>query len=188
MYRDTSIKDKSRQWKSKDRFRESDLERVTWKDLAKEYGVRYHRQINVDAFSAAFGGNWPRFMLGPEEGTLDSPLLEKLGNILSGHTTDSRWLFEYYLVATFDIQSDELFVGGQSDLPTANDQAKCGAGPTYWWPADRAWCVCSDYDLAFTVVGTTRAALADLANSDDLEGFEMRLTDRIDYKSYTQRD
>lgn len=25
--------------------------------------------------------------------------------------------------------------------------------PEYWWPTDCSWCLCSDYDLMFTVVG-----------------------------------
>ena len=115
-------------------------------------------------------------------------MLEKLGQLLSKHASTSPWYFEYFFVATKDVLSDELYVGEPSDLSTANEQTSSVAGPTYWWPADRAWCVCTDYDLPFTVVASMRAACEDIAGAEDFEGFEMASSDRVDYESYTQHD
>ena len=185
IYRDESIDDKRRPWRVRDAFSNSDLAQITWRALADEYGVPYHRQISANAFTRVFAGRWPRYLVAPDEGTLDSPLLETLGQILSKHTSSSRWYFEYFIDATGELSSDEIYVGNPSDLATANDQAGCGAGPTYWWPADRAWCVCTDYDLSFTVVASTRTAYQDIVDTDTFEAVEMQRSDRIDDESHT---
>jgi hypothetical protein len=187
LYQDVSIDDRSRAWAAGDKFRVSDLVRTTWKQVASEHGVPYHRLINPDAFTKAFGGTWPRYLLGPDEGTLDADLLKQLGHVMSKQTSSNRWYFEYFIVATADIESDELYVGDDSDLLTANEQAGCRAGPTYWWPDDRAWVVCSDYDLAFTVVAASQAAVQELARTHDFEGFQMHISDRIDHRSQEEQ-
>ena len=52
--------------------------------------------------------------------------------------------------------------------------------PEYWWPPNRAWCVCSDYDLMFTVVGGSRHLISALLKSDVLECLEVTPQTRID--------
>ena len=45
--------------------------------------------------------------------------------------------------------------------------AQGGQSPNLWWPDDRAWCVATEIDLAWTYVGGTTALIRDvLANSD----------------------
>ena len=52
--------------------------------------------------------------------------------------------------------------------------------PEYWWPADRSWCVCSDYDLMFTVVGGSRDLISRLSEDDVLECIAVMPSTRID--------
>ena len=188
MYRDTSVADESRKWRREDKFRDRDLVRITWKELAKKFGVPYHRQINPHAFGRTLEGGWPRYIVSASEGELDAPYLARLGQVLSRHTSSTCWYFEYFQVATEFILTDELYVGELSDLASANEHAHCRSGPTYWWPEDRAWCVCTDYDLSFTVVGSTAVAQKDLEDMEDIEGFAMRVSDRIDYRSHLEHD
>jgi hypothetical protein len=53
--------------------------------------------------------------------------------------------------------------------------------PEYWWPPNNDWCVCSDYDLKFTVVGGSRELIANLLKNDVLECLEVQSHTRIDY-------
>ena len=184
MYRDTSVSDTTRTWRNNDRIIDRNLERVSWRDVANKYSVPYHRQINSYAYTAAFGGKWPRYLVAADEGTLDRVLLSAVSDVLARYTSSTKWYCEYFLVATKELRSDELYVGTKFDLMSANEQTGCSAGPEYWWPEDRAWCVCTDYDLDFTIVGSSRKAAEDIANTSGIEGFEMDISDRIDYRSH----
>lgn len=35
-------------------------------------------------------------------------------------------------------------------------------GPNLWWPEDRAWCVASEIDLDYTLVGGTEELIGEL--------------------------
>jgi hypothetical protein len=41
--------------------------------------------------------------------------------------------------------------------------------PNLWWPDDRAWCVASEIDLAWTYVGGTEALINDILANSQLE-------------------
>lgn len=38
-------------------------------------------------------------------------------------------------------------------------------GPNLWWPDDRSWCVASEIDLDYTLIGGSRALCAELTRS-----------------------
>ena len=55
-----------------------------------------------------------------------------------------------------------------------------GDGPSFWWPADRAWFVSTDIDISSTYVGGS-AELAERLLADELlEVFPAELDDPID--------
>jgi hypothetical protein len=41
--------------------------------------------------------------------------------------------------------------------------------PTLWWPADRAWCVATDYEMDTTFVGATANCVAALLDDERLD-------------------
>jgi hypothetical protein len=51
--------------------------------------------------------------------------------------------------------------------------------PNLWCPADRAWCVASDIDLASTYLGGTRALVEEVLGDRRLEAVPARLTDPV---------
>jgi hypothetical protein len=53
----------------------------------------------------------------------------------------------------------------------------------YWWPESRNWCVCSDYDLPFTVVGGPQNFIDQILASNILEAVVVTPQTRIDYKT-----
>jgi len=53
--------------------------------------------------------------------------------------------------------------------------------PTYWWPADRAWCVCTDNDLTFTLIGGSASLIGALLADDVLECIQVEASSRVGY-------
>ena len=54
--------------------------------------------------------------------------------------------------------------------------------PTYWWPKDRSWCLCTDWDLIFTLVGGSTELTDAIVNDDFLESVIVSRDSRVDYK------
>lgn len=52
--------------------------------------------------------------------------------------------------------------------------------PEYWWPADHSWCVCSDYDLTFTIVAGSQELVSRVLNDITLEALQVTPQTRID--------
>jgi hypothetical protein len=67
-----------------------------------------------------------------------------------------------------------------SMLPAPWDQS-----PNLWWPADRAWCVATDIDLASSYIGASEACIQAILNTAMLETWRANLDDRIDGESDT---
>ena len=53
-----------------------------------------------------------------------------------------------------------LFRGGPDEVPGWMD------GPNLWWPEDRAWCVASEIDLPFTLVGGSDQLVGAILDAD----------------------
>ena len=50
----------------------------------------------------------------------------------------------------------------------------------YWWPSDQSWCVCSDYDLPFTIIGGRPNLVSALLQDKVLECIQVTPQTRID--------
>jgi hypothetical protein len=55
--------------------------------------------------------------------------------------------------------------------------------PNIWWPDDRAWCVATEIDFAWTYVGGSAAAIDAVLADDRIEALPAQLTDRFTYDS-----
>jgi hypothetical protein len=56
-------------------------------------------------------------------------------------------------------------------------------GPNIWWPDDRAWCVASEIDLAYTFVGGSSELIEEILEHPALEALPSTVGDRITYDS-----
>lgn len=70
-------------------------ERVRWRELAERYGLTFHSEIHADSLTKAFGGSWPRYLLGPDEGRLDDETCDALVSVL-GPLTGAVPCYFYY--------------------------------------------------------------------------------------------
>jgi hypothetical protein len=138
--------------------------RIRWRDLAAQYSVSFTPQITDAAFTAVFPGrSWPRYLVGPDEGTLDEEGCRRLCEILAPFTGAQRCFFYYELIATRSVEA-LLYSGRLDEVPSTFGIDAALGTPSYWWPEDRTWCVCTDWDVTYTVVGGT----SDLAR--EIEG------------------
>ena len=121
---------------------------------------------------------WPGQV--PQVGTLHPADADALAAMLARHTsTPERCWFctwEGWGSIVFDDgprvelpgREYALFVGPLAGLPSLMD-AQDGHSPNLWWPDDRAWCVATEIDLAWTYVGGPAALISDVLGDPRLE-------------------
>jgi hypothetical protein len=121
---------------------------------------------------------WPGQV--PQVGTLHPADADALAAVLARHTStpDRCWFctWEGWGSVFFDAgprvelpeRNYALFVGPLAALPSLMD-AQDDHSPNLWWPDDRAWCVATEIDLAWTYVGGPAALISDALVNPRLE-------------------
>ena len=69
------------------------------------------------------------------------------------------------------------FAGALDEVIDFLKENKYQLSPEYLWPADRGWCVCSDYDLTFTIVGGPQELISAILGNDTLEALQVNSAD-----------
>jgi len=134
------------------------LETIKWETLAKEQGSKFHAGISDNSFFRASGGLWPRYLIGPNEGSLDKKTCKNIVSALTAFTGSQLCFFEYYVMATKKMETELLFTGYLDDVQESFslEPVRESLSPNYWWPQDHSWCLCTDYDLCITLLGGTK--------------------------------
>jgi hypothetical protein len=86
-----------------------------------------------------------------------------------------------WLLATLAWAEDLLFEGMLEDaslFPEEVDDVRLT--PTHWFPKDRSWLVCTDYDLTFTLIGGSESLVRDLLASREVECLPANPETRVD--------
>jgi hypothetical protein len=121
---------------------------------------------------------WPGEV--PQIGTLHPADADALAGMLAQHTStpDRCWFctWEGWGSVVLDDgprvelpgRNYALFVGPLAALPSLMD-AQADHSPNLWWPDDRAWCVATEIDLAWTYVGGSAALISDVLANPRLE-------------------
>ena len=121
---------------------------------------------------------WPGQV--PQVGTLHPADAHALAAVVARHTStpDRCWFctWEGWGSVVFDDgprvelpgRNYALFVGPLAALPSLMD-AQDDHSPNLWWPDDRAWCVATEIDLAWTYVGGTGKLISDALANPRLE-------------------
>jgi hypothetical protein len=165
------------------------LTRLRWSELAEQYGLRFHGDINQNSFTRNFpGGSWPFYLIGPQEGNLEVPTCGEIVRsiiIATGGDLSELCYFLYDLIATQALESDLLFSGPLRSIFETYELDEVHGTPTFWWPADRNWLVCTDWDLTFTVVGGSSDLIAAIVSNPELEAITVEPSSRVDFKSDT---
>lgn len=160
--------------------------RVPWRHLASELGLRITPELSVETLLRCFPDrSMPRHFVGPREGSLDLHTTSAITQVLGEHSVDHACCCWFALMTTTDWQNNLLLECSVAeverfliDVPEVRKFS-----PTYWYPASRSWCVHTDYDTTFTVVGCGDAVADALLARDDLDCVEINELTRMDRRA-----
>jgi hypothetical protein len=156
--------------------------RIRWKELAEALNVPFGPQISHEWYRKKLEeGCWPRFLYGPGEGLLDGEARTHLVSVLKPFTDSGECFFRFAEIPFILTGKPLLFGGTLEELGGFLESGGYQLSPEYWGPSEKRWCVCSDYDLKFTVVGGSRNLISALLASNVLECLEVTPQTRIDY-------
>jgi hypothetical protein len=155
--------------------------RIKWREVADALNVPFAAQINHEWYRKKLAeGCWPQFLCGPDEGLLGPEECRELVSVLQLFTDSSGCFFRFAEMPFIGTDKQLLFRGALEELEEFIKSGAYQFSPEYWWPPNRNWCVCSDYDLMFTVVGGSRKLISALLTSEVLECLEVTQQTRID--------
>ena len=159
--------------------------RICWVQLARRLGLPFVPTLSSWSFTRQFpGGSWPKHLIGPQEGTLASIERDALLSVFHRHTGIDRCFFHFWMLATSEWKKDLLFEGVLDDVRRFPDDVQgVRYTPTHWFPKDRSWLVCTDYDLTFTLVGGPERLVRDLLDHHALECVSVQPGTRVDSKA-----
>ncbi len=185
IYRDERINDEHLLWSQCQVEEDIKIgERMLYKDLAKKFNVNYTKEISMNTFSQIFNESLPRYIIAPDDGNMEINLVEEIVKILNPLTNEQKCYFYYYFLKTDDWFADDLLYSGKlEDVVTLYDQNGLRGSPTYWWAEEKSWCLCTDYDLDFSLIGGNKKIIDALLSKIDLECIEVDINTRIDHRA-----
>jgi hypothetical protein len=154
-----------------------------WRDVASWSGIELvpgidFPEIALPEHEPSGVEPWPRQV--PQVGTLYPADVDALVAVLARYTStpDRCWFctWEGWGAVSFGDgprvelpgRNYVLSVGPLAELPSLVD-AQDERSPNLWWPSDRAWCVATEIDLAWTYVGGPAALISDVLADPSLE-------------------
>lgn len=157
--------------------------RIKWKTLAQLLRVPFEPEICHEWFRASLKepACWPRFLYGPAEGNLNAEEVSEVVSVLRRFTGDQDCFFRFSAMPFIPSDRPILFRGVLEEIVSFLRDGKYKFTPEYWWPADYSWCLCTDYDLMFTVVAGPKNLISAVFSSPTLEVLEMSRQTRIDF-------
>jgi hypothetical protein len=155
---------------------------LRWKQVAEALGVPFQRQLSHEWFRPVLEpGCWPRYVSGPDEGILEEREATTLISILS-ESASSDCYFRFAEMIYIGTNKPLLYAGPLERLQRFLKETGRQFTPEYWWPADRSWCVCSDYDLPFTIVAGSKQLIDSILTNAYLESIQVTPDTRVDYR------
>jgi hypothetical protein len=159
--------------------------RVKWQTLAQLYFVPFAAEICLEWFNQKIDepGCWPRLLSGPDEGNLRAEEFSEMLSILRAFVGVQDCFFRFSEIAFITTNRPILYSGALDKLGTFLTEGKYQLTPEYWWSIDHTWCLCSDYDLTFSIVGGSRELVSEVLKNTTLEALEVTPNSRIDYRA-----
>jgi hypothetical protein len=156
--------------------------RIRWRELAQLYALPFEAEICHKWFFRADPVCLPRFLFGPGDGSLNAQELSAFLSVLQPFANNQDFFIRFSEIPFIAGDQDEPlhFCGLFEELSTFLADEKYQFTPEYWWPADHSWCVCSDYDLTFTIVAGSKDLVSVLLNNTTLEAIQVTPQTRVD--------
>lgn len=172
---------------------------VRWAAVAAAYGrdvapgTDWHELIGADRdyLNADVYGLADVWDEHPAEGPTPPAVAQALIPVLARHTQTvehcwfglwngyGRWDFDH--VPSFETPGREevLLAGPLTDAVSPVSLDEFAELPDLWWPQDRAWCLGGDVDLVSTYIGGSRALIAELLATPELEAHPVAPGDTV---------
>lgn len=159
--------------------------RIRWETLTQLMNVPFAAEICHEWFRARMEAPdcWPRFLYGPDDGNLNDDELLQVLSVLRPFTGSQDCFFRFAEIPSIGTDKPILFRGPLDELSTFLSNRKNQLTPEYWWPANHNWCLCTDYDLTFTILGGSRELIDTILKNANLESLEVTPRTRIDYRA-----
>lgn len=152
---------------------------VTWTRLAQRNGRIAHALMEQETIAVGPRGEAP---LDTSYGSLAPEQFDALLPILTRHTSSRDGWFLHW--DGFGDLSERAF----SNQPTLQHSMRdfyllagpLGAypdfpdNPSYWWPQDRAWCVCTDVDFDWAYLAGSAACVAEVLAAPVIDAIATR--------------
>lgn len=181
LFRDPQIKDESLLWRdcSPDQSGEIQLgERLRLMDLAEKYDLEFSKELSPASLMNKLGG-YPRYIISGEEGEIEPDSLKALVRVLQLFGGEERCYFLYGLLKSAHY-IDELYHGELAEVEELAKRDHLYGTPSYWWPEDKSWCLYTDIDMNFSLIGGSPELIEALFADDFLECIECDTATRID--------
>src|SRR5258708_8273173 len=120
------------------------------------------------------------FCSGPDDAGLSAEELSAVLSVLRPFAGNQDSFFRFSEIAFIATDKPIQFCGTLDELSSFLANGKYQFTPEYWWPADHSWCVCSDYDLTFTIVAGSKELVSGVLDDATLEALQVTPQTRID--------
>ena len=157
--------------------------RIFWRELAAQQGLVFHPEFNERSFRLVYPRSWPRYLYGPAEGFLEMTQYEELLALLASHTHPQ---FCYLKLSDFwkaGESVERIFRGDLREVPGHLRSHAHQRSAEYVWPEDRSWCLNSDDDLTFSILGGSSDLIEAVAKLPSLETIRVLPQARVDYQA-----
>jgi hypothetical protein len=154
---------------------------IRWHDVALENGRQSHALMERETIS------WSETGEHSDDGqwtwNLSSGQFEALLPILAQHTSSTNgWFLRW---EGFGDLNDQVFTDRVPKVSHAmrdfyllrgplDSYAHFSNNPSYWWPDDRAWCLCTDTDFYWSYLAGTRECIDEVLGVPLLDAVETR--------------
>ncbi|WP_404952692.1 hypothetical protein [Streptomyces sp. 147326] len=158
--------------------------RLRWAELARRTGDPVMPEEQWPGPYTCFpslreSGGWPVGISAPSEGSLDRADWDMLVEILAEHSPqgpDTRCLAYYTPLGqrAEDFDTPHVRAGRLADAKVLYDHPEeDGWSPSNFWPQDRSWVLCTDYDLWATKVAGPAPLVEALLNDAEIEAVRL---------------
>jgi len=153
---------------------------IGWTDTARENGLEVHALMERETITRSSTGEAANdqcaWNLAPEQFAALMPILAR-------HTTSADGWF--LLWDGFGDLNDEVFNAGVPKVTHAmrdffllkgplDSYAHFSNDPSYWWPDDRAWCLCTDTDFAWSYLAGSRECVNEVLATPIMDAIETK--------------
>lgn len=143
--------------------------------LAQFFNQKFDKHFKTDSLSKKWGDNQPKWLLCPDEGTLDKSILPEITALL-GKYSSSDICFYHYVLYAIDTYEETIFKGSIDEFPKTIDLGLAGT-PNTVWPESKEWYLYTNYDADYSLIGGKGEHINEILSSQIIEALEWDAND-----------